>query len=54
MMKTMMSADGNTVVYVSDDQASRLYHEDGFRYVDKSMLKEKSKDIKSEKRIIKK
>ena len=31
-MKTMMSADGKTVIYVSDDQASRLYHEDGLRH----------------------
>ena len=43
-MKTMMSVDGNKIIRVSDDKASKLYHE-GFRYVSKSLWKEKVRDI---------
>ena len=38
-MKCMMSVDGSNIVRVSDEKASKLYHE-GFRYVSKSFLKE--------------
>ncbi len=43
-MKTMMSVDGNKIIRVTDDKASKLYHE-GFRYVSKSLWKEKVRDI---------
>ena len=42
-MKCMMSVDGSNIVRVSDDKASELYHE-GFRYVSKSVWKEKVRD----------
>ena len=43
-MKTMMSLDGAQIVRVSDEKASRLFGE-GFRYVAKSIWKEKVRDI---------
>ena len=43
-MKCMMSVDGSNIVRVSDDKASELYHE-GFRYVSKSVWKEKVRDV---------
>lgn len=43
-MKTMMSVDGNKIIRVSDEKASQLYSE-GFRYVSKSLWKEKVRDI---------
>ena len=43
-MKCMMSVDGSNIVRVSDYKASELYHE-GFRYVSKSVWKEKARDI---------
>ncbi len=43
-MKCMMSVDGKKIVRVTDAKASELYHE-GFRYVSKSMWKEKVRDI---------
>ena len=43
-MKCMMSVDGSNIVRVSDEQAAKLYHE-GFRYVSKSIWKEKVRDI---------
>ena len=43
-MKCMMSVDGSNIVRVSDEQAAKLYHE-GFRYVSKSLWKEKVRDI---------
>ena len=42
-MKCMMSVDGSSIVRVSDERASELYHE-GFRYVSKSLWKEKVRD----------
>ena len=44
-MKCMMSVDGSNIVRVSDEKAAELYHE-GFRYVAKSLWKEKVRDIK--------
>ena len=43
-MKTMMNLDGTQIVRVSDEKASRLF-EDGYRYVAKSIWKEKVRDI---------
>ncbi len=45
-MKCMMSVDGSNIVRVSDDKASNLYHE-GWRYVSKSLWKEKVRDVES-------
>jgi hypothetical protein len=43
-MKCMMSVDGSNIVRVSDDKAANLYHE-GWRYVAKSLWKEKVRDV---------
>ena len=43
-MKTMMSLDGAKIIRVSNEKASRLF-EDGYRYVSKSVWKEKVRDI---------
>ncbi len=42
-MKCMMSVDGSSIVRVSDERASELFSE-GFRYVSKSLWKEKVRD----------
>ena len=42
-MKTMMSLDGTQIVRVSDEKASRLYS-DGYKYIAKSIWKEKVRD----------
>ena len=46
-MKTMMSLDGTQIVRVSDEKASRLFSE-GYKYVAKSIWKEKVRDINKE------
>ena len=43
-MKCMMSVDGSNIVRVSDEKAAELFHE-GFRYVAKSLWKEKVRDV---------
>mgnify|MGYP003658480017 CR=1 FL=1 len=43
-MKTMMSLDGAQIIRVSDEKASGLF-EEGYRYVAKSIWKEKVRDI---------
>ena len=43
-MKTMMSLDG-TIKRVSDEEASKLFNEEGFRYVAKSLWKEQVRDV---------
>ena len=43
-MKTMMNLDGTQIVRVSDEKASRLY-EEGYRYIAKSIWKEKVRDV---------
>ena len=43
-MKTMMSVDGKKIIRISNEKASQLY-EEGFRFVPKSMWKEKVRDI---------
>ena len=40
-----MNLDGTQIVRVSDEKASRLFHDDGFKYVAKSVQKEKVRDI---------
>jgi len=40
----MMSVDGSNIVRVSDEKASELFSE-GFRYVSKSLWKEKVRDV---------
>ena len=46
-MKTMMSLDGTQIVRVSDEKASRLFS-DGYRYIAKSIWKEKVRDVNKE------
>ena len=46
-MKCMMSVDGSNIVRVSDEKASELFHE-GFRYVSKTIWKEKVRDVNKE------
>ena len=43
-MKTMMNLDGTQIIRVSDEKASGLF-EEGYRYVAKSVWKEKVRDI---------
>ena len=45
-MKCMMSVDGKHVRRVTDDKASKLYDE-GWRYVAKSLWKEKVRDVET-------
>ena len=47
-MKCMMSSDGTNIVRVSDDEASKLYHNENYKYVAKSLWKEKVRDIEKE------
>ena len=47
-MKTIMSVDEKHIKRVSDEKASELYHEGGWRYVAKSMWKEKVRDVNKE------
>jgi hypothetical protein len=47
-MKCMMSSDGAHIVRVSDDEASKLYRNENFKYVAKSVWKEKSRDVNKE------
>ena len=49
-MKTMMSLDGAQIVRVSDEKASRLF-EDGYRYVAKSIWKEKVRDVNKKEEV---
>ena len=44
-MKCMMSVDKKHIRRVTDEQASELYHEGGWRYVSKSLWKEKVRDV---------
>ena len=46
-MKTMMSLDVTQILRVSDEKASRLFS-DGYKYVAKSIWKEKVRDINKE------
>ena len=51
-MKCMMSVDGSNIVRVSDEKATELYHE-GFRYVSKSLWKEKVRDVETKEKVTK-
>jgi len=44
----MMSSDGTRVLRVSEDEASKLYHNENFKYVAKSVWKEKTRDVNKE------
>ena len=44
-MKCMMSSDGTNIIRVSDEEASKLYHNENFKYVAKSVWKEKVRDL---------
>ena len=46
-MKTMMSVDNKHIKRVTDEQATELYGE-GWRYVPKSLWKEKVRDVNRE------
>ena len=43
-----MSSDGTHIVRVSEDEASELYHNENYKYVAKSVWKEKVRDIEKE------
>jgi len=43
-MKCMMSVDNKHIKRVTDEKATKLYHE-GWRYVPKSLWKEKVRDL---------
>ena len=47
-----MSVDGSNIVRVSDEKATELYHE-GFRYVSKSLWKEKVRDVETKEKVTK-
>ena len=44
-MKCVMSVDEKHIKRVTDKKASKLYHEGGWRYVSKSLWKEKVRDL---------
>ena len=44
-MKCMMSVDEKHIRRVTDAKASELYHEGGWRYVSKSLWKERVRDV---------
>jgi len=46
-MKCMMSSDGANIVRVPDDEASKLYHNENFKYVSKEIWKEKVRDVET-------
>ena len=48
-MKCMMSSDGVRIVRVSDDEASKLYHNENYKYVANSIWTEKVRDIEQPK-----
>ena len=39
-----MSSDGTNIIRVSDEEASKLYHNENFKYVSKAIWKEKVRD----------
>ncbi len=43
-MKCMMSSDGTNIIRVSDEEASKLYHNENFKYVSKAVWKEQVRD----------
>ena len=49
-MKCMMSVDRKHIKRVTDEKASKLYH-DGWMYVSKSLWKEKVRDVEKSQEI---
>ena len=47
-MKCMMSSDGTNIVRVSEEEASELYNNENYKYVAKSVWKEKVRDVNRE------
>ena len=47
-MKCIMSVDEKHIRRVTNEEASELYHDGGWRYVSKSVWKEKVRDINKE------
>ena len=47
-MKCIMSVDEKHIKRVTDEKASELYHEGGWRYVSKSLWKEQVRDQNKE------
>ena len=43
-----MSSDGTNIVRVSEEEASELYHNENYKYVAKSVWKEKVRDLNKE------
>ena len=43
-----MSSDGTNIVRVSEDEASKLYHNENYSYIAKSVWKEKVRDVNKE------
>ena len=48
-MKCIMSVDEKHIRRVTDAKASELYHEGGWRYVSKSLWKERVRDVEKPK-----
>jgi len=44
-MKCMISVDKKHIRRVTDEEASELYHDGGWRYIPKSVWKEKVRDV---------
>ena len=42
-----MSLDGTHIIRVTDEEASKLYHNENFKYVSKSIWKEKVRDVET-------
>ena len=53
-MKTIMSVDEKHIKRVTDTQAAKLYHDGGWRYVSKSVWKEKVRDVNKKEKTKKK
>ena len=47
-MKTMETLDGKRILRVSDEKASKLYHNMEAKYIPKSVWKEKVRDVEKE------
>ena len=47
-MKCIMSVDEKHIRRVTDEEASELYHDGGWRYVSKSLWKEKVRDVEKQ------
>ena len=45
-MKCVMTLDKKQIKRVTDEEAAKLYHEGSWRYISKSVWKEKVRDVK--------